>query len=496
MNSIGKVYLVGAGCGDYDLITLRGKLLLQQCDAVVYDSLIDKRLLDIVPEGAEKICVGKRAGCIGEAQENINKILVEKALEGKTTVRLKGGDPFVFGRGGEEALALKEQNIEYGIVPGISSSIAVPELAGIPVTHRGVSRSVHIITGHTAENCLPENMEVYAKLDGTLVFLMGLKNLRKITNSLILNGKSEATPTAVVSNGASANQRLVRGTLGNISDKAENSEVKSPAIIIIGEAAGLDFSQTISLPLKHTSVTVTGTQKFASRLSAKLEKLGADIHRLDYLNVLEYRNNPQFDKALLNLNDYGWVVLTSVNGAEIFFNRLARMKIDIRKLFGVKFAVIGSGTAKLLEKHGIFPELIPKSYTSSSLAEKLSEEVSQGERVLILRAEQGSKELTKILDEKNISYEDIKTYNVLNSIKTFESREIDTDYITFASSSGVKAFFDNGFNISPKTKIISIGEITAGALREHGVNDFAISATCNIEGVAEKIVDGVLSASK
>jgi uroporphyrinogen III methyltransferase/synthase len=391
MKNSGKVYLVGAGCGDYDLITLRGKTLLSQCDVVVYDSLIDIRLLNFVPENSEKICVGKRAGQHSETQKNINNILVQKALEGGTVVRLKGGDPFVFGRGGEEILALQEHNIEYAVVPGISSSIAVPELAGIPVTHRRLSRSFHVITGHTAEDMLPENMSTYAKLEGTLVFLMGLKNLRQIATGLIENGKSPTVPTAVISSGASSNQQIVRATLENIADEVQSQDLKSPAIIVVGEVAKFDFMQTISLPLHKVSVAVTGTKRFASKLSAQLEKLGAEVKMLDYMSVIEYTDNSTFDKALLNLNDYSWIVLTSINGAEIFIKRLKKLKIDFRNLSKIKFAVIGSGTARVLENYGIFADLIPDDYTSKALGNSLSKLVCKDERVLLLRAEQGSK---------------------------------------------------------------------------------------------------------
>lgn len=491
MSTSGKVYLVGAGCGDYDLITLRGKNLLEQSEVVVYDSLIDSRLLDFAPPNSEKICVGKRAGHHSESQETINEFLVKKAEEGKTVVRLKGGDPFVFGRGGEEVLALQKHNIEYAVVPGISSSIAVPELAGIPVTHRKVSRSFHIITGHTAENVLPENMQAYAKLEGTLIFLMGLKHTQQIAHSLTKNGKAENTPVAVISNGASANQKIVRSTLKHIADDVKRNNIKSPAIIVVGEVVDFDFIQTISRPLQHTSVTVTGTERFATKLKLKLLELGADVRILDYLDVIEYRDNFVFDNALLNISDYNWIVLTSINGAEIFLKRLSKFKIDIRKLHNIKFAVIGSGTADILEKHGVFADLIPESYTSKALGNQLVKSVSKNENVLILRAEQGSPELTKILDESNITYDDIKTYDVQCNTKVLENNVIDTDFITFASSSGVNAFFENGYKLSSKTRVISIGEITANALRKRGINDFRISKTSNTKGIIDSILQEV-----
>lgn len=256
----GKVYIVGAGCGDYDLITLRGAELLKRGEVIVYDSLIDSRLLNYAAEDAEKICVGKRAGRASETQEKINNVLVEKACGGKTVIRLKGGDPFVFGRGGEEVLALQEHDIQYTIVPGITSAVAVPELAGIPVTHRGIARSFHVITGHTKEDFIPENMGLYAKLEGTLVFLMGLNNLPKIVSSLVANGKSPDTPAAVVSNGVYATEQKVTGTLADICHIVSQYKIKAPAVIIVGKVCEFDFASSLQRPLDNISVTVTGTE--------------------------------------------------------------------------------------------------------------------------------------------------------------------------------------------------------------------------------------------
>lgn len=491
MNKKGRVYIVGAGCGDYDLITIRGKRLLEQCDTVIYDFLIDNRLLDFVSQDAERICVGKRAGCHSESQENINALLVKKAMEGKNVVRLKGGDPFVFGRGGEEIQALRLHDIEYSIIPGISSAIAVPELAGIPVTQRKVSRSFHVITGHTADDLLPMNMNVYAKLDGTLVFLMALKNIEKISEMLILNGKSENTPAAVISNGAGEKQQIVRSDLKNIAHEVRKQKIKAPAVIIVGETAGYDMIPTISLPLRGISVTVTGTKKFAAKLSDKLSTLGAEVNRLDYLNVLEYRDNAEFDDALRNLNSYYWIVLTSINGAEIFFKKLTDLEIDVRALSKIKIAVIGSGTAEVLKRHGIIADLVPEIYTSEALGKMLSCNVRKNQRVLILRAEKGSTELTEILDKNNISYDEIKIYDVVGNAKEFDDKAVNTDFITFASSSGVSVFFESGFTVSPVTKIICIGEITANALRKHNINTFSIAGTSNIDGIINTVLGEV-----
>lgn len=484
VNFNGTVYLVGGGCGDYDLITLRGKKILEECDVVIYDDLIDDRLLAFAPVSAEKINVGKRCGQHSETQEKINFLLVSKAKEGKNVVRLKGGDPFVFGRGGEEIAVLQENDILYDIIPGISSAIAVPELAGIPVTHRRVSRSVHIITGHTADDFSENNMKVYAELDGTLVFLMGLKNLEKISSGLILNGMDKNIPVAVISNGASSKQVIVKSTLGDICQKAEN--IPSPAVIVIGKTAAFDFLPTVNRLLAGKTVTVTGTARFVNKLSSALEYRGAIVERLAYLDIVEYKDNIELENALENLNLYSVIVLTSINGAEIFLKRLREYRIDIRSLWKIKFAVIGSGTAEVLAKRGIFPEIMPDRYTSEALGKLLCDTVLKNDRLLILRAEQGSKVLTDMLKDNHIDYDEVKIYDV-QSIDT-EKRKIQSDYITFASSSGVKAFFDNGYNLSENSKVICIGSITAETLQKYGVSQFSVAETSSTEGIIKAII--------
>lgn len=275
--------------------------ILEECDTVVYDSLIDEQLLDFAPAEAEKICVGKRSRHHSEMQENINEILAERATEGKTVVRLKGGDPFAFGRGGEEAIALRERGIPYSIVPGITSAIAAPELAGIPVTHRRISRSFHVITWHTADDALTESIKKYAQFDGTLMFLMGLKNLHKIAEELISGGMSGETPTAVISCSCTADQRVVRNSLSRIADKAEEEKITAPAVIVVGETVRLDLSPNAELPLIGTTVTTTGTKRFTEKMAGKLTMHGADVKILNTLNVSEYRENSPFDTALRSI---------------------------------------------------------------------------------------------------------------------------------------------------------------------------------------------------
>jgi uroporphyrinogen III methyltransferase/synthase len=457
---------------------------------VVYDALIDRRLLDLVPENAEKICVGKRSGRHSETQENINRILTEKALGGLTVARLKGGDPFVFGRGGEEILALQEAEIPYTLVPGVTSAVAVPELGGVPVTHRSTARSFHVITGHTGDGLALDGIEKYARVGGTLVFLMGLNRLAEIADSLIEGGMLADTPSAVISHGATARQRIVRAPLSEISETVKNSRLCAPAVIVVGQTAGYDFAPNLRLPLDGVSVGVTGTKRFTGKLSAELSRLGADVRKADFLEVCEYADNAPFDEAVLNIGSYGWVVLTSINGAEIFFSRMKRLGVDLRRTAGLKYAVIGSGTANALSQRGIFADLVPESFTSADLGNALAENVKKGERVLILRAENGSAELSKILEENEIDFDDIKTYRVSDSGADFAGLG-GCRFVTFASASGVNAFFERGCGLPDSASAVCIGDITANALESHGIKDYRIAKSQNVTGIIETILEAV-----
>lgn len=475
----GYVYLCGAGCGEADLITVRGTNALKCCDAVIYDSLIDRRLLDIAPENSEKICVGKRAGRHSEKQENINKIIAQKALEGKCVVRLKGGDPLIFGRGGEEAEALKKSGIPFEFIPGITSSSAVPELAGIPVTHRNVSRSFHVITGHTADDALPENMAEFAKLKGTLVFLMGLKNLSRIAGGLMGNGMRPDTPAAVISNGGRKSESIIKASLSEISEKAKNAE--TPAVIVIGETASFDLASE-----KKSTVSIVGTKHFAAGLSEKLSRCGIKTEYPCELIIKKYADNAAFDEHLKNISEYTAVAFTSANAADIFFERIKQLQIDVRKLAHLKFAAIGSGTANALFGHGIFADIIPEKYTSAELGNKLAKVCGRTDRILIPRAERGSDELTKPLDAANIDYSEVKIYDVCAAVTA--PCEVTSDFLVFGSSSGVRNFFENGFTVSEKTNIICIGGITAKTLESIDGRKCIVPEAQNTDGIAEIIL--------
>lgn len=484
--SVGKVYIIGAGCGKYDLISLRGMNALKNCDVVLYDSLIDSRLLDFLPENCEKIYVGKRAGKHSLPQEEINKLLVKKAKEGKNAARLKGGDPFVFGRGSEEALFLIENAVEFEIIPGISSAYAVPEMAGIPVTHRGISSSFHVITGHTKDDLLPEKFSLYARLDGTLVFLMGLNNIGQIAENLIKNGKLPNTPTAIISNGGTAQQRIARGRLDEISEIAKADGICSPAVIVVGKTAEFDLKKYKKDLLDGISVTVTGTKKFACKLAEKLKNFGANVSCENIFDVIPYENDEKIFKISNEIFSYTLIVLTSQNGAEIFFNILKKARIDIRELSKIRFAVIGSETAKVLENKGVYADIIPEKFTSECLAEEIIKNKKTNEKILLLRAENASKILTNILLENKIDFKEIKIYDIKSKNEN-KPREINTNFIVFGSAYEIFDFYEKGYKISADTAAVCIGKTAAEQLKKlYGITA-AIPEIQNADGITELI---------
>lgn len=483
----GKVFIVGAGCGEAELITWKGLCLLRQCDVVLYDDLSAARLLEETKEDCEKIPVGKRFGKHSAAQEEINALLVEKAGEGRDVVRLKGGDPFVFGRGGEEILALQAAGIPYEVVPGITAAVAVPAAAGIPVTHRKMARSFHVITGHTAENGLPEDFGTLARLEGTLVFLMGLHHLEEIAGGLLKNGKSPDTPAAVVSRGATAAQRVVRAPLGRIAAAVRAAGLEAPAAIIIGAVAGLNLSGTVQKGLRGARVGVTGTRSIVRKLRERLEGLGAEVTEMEISRLTPYA---QADAIAAALQGHGWIVFTSPNGVEVFFAGLKERRQDIRTLAGWKFAVIGSGTARALEQKGIFPAYMPGKYDVESLAAGLCETARGDGELLILRAEQGSPVLTERLAAAGLAFREIKLYDIAvdrERLAAAREKAEEMDFITFASGSGVRNFFEGGGALPEGVRAVCIGEATAGVLREYGY-DAAVAEEASAEGVIKAVL--------
>lgn len=456
----GSVTLLGAGC-EKGLLSIKGLAVLREVDVVVYDDLIDTDLLLETKDNCELIYVGKRFGEHSEKQERIHEILIQRAREGKAVVRLKGGDGFVFGRGGEEMLALHEAKIPARIIPGISSAIAVPENLGIPVTHRGMAQSVTFITGHTASQ-LHEDYEALAKLKGTLVFLMGLHSAEQIAEELIKYGKDPTTPAAILCNGFRAKEKRINGILKDTAKMVEKAE--TPAIFLVGEVAGLHLTSTMNEPLKGVSVTVTGTRYFTDKLEKLLTQKGAYVDKKPGIEIC-----PDFSKMPEDFAAYDWTAFTSANGIRCFFSYLKEKDIDLRRIAHLKFACIGSGTAQMLKNYGFTADFIPQKYTAEILGRELAAQVKEGERLLILRAENGSPLLTQALEQAGTAYEDCKIYETRTVSQMIENRnKEETDYIVFASALGAKAYLEK-HDLPDLAKVVCIGEATAQALIERNV---------------------------
>ena len=495
----GMVYLVGAGPGDEDLMTRKGLKLLREADVVVYDNLASSSLLNEVRDDAELIYAGKRSSNHHLKQYETNELLVKLALEGKNVVRLKGGDPYIFGRGGEEGQELREAGVDFEIVPGISSSYSVPAYCGIPVTHRDFASSFHVITGHEGNHkngVSVLNYETLAKEEGTLIFLMGLKNLPNIVASLIENGKDPATPVGVLQEGTTARQRVATGTLADIVEVVEREGIKTPAITVVGDVVSL--RQVLDWyghkPLSGKSVLVTGTTSMVDRLSPILKEEGAEAISFSLIRT-ERMRLPELDLALKEIDKYKWIVFTSANGVECFFEEMQEIRKDIRDLAHIRFAVIGDGTRKALEDHGIFCDFIPTAYSSKDMAEAMVPHIGKDESVLLLRAEEANRVLPDALKEAGIPHTCISLYHTVNDERKAEelNRLIKmVDYVTFASSSAVRAFVSMVDNLDDvKGKYISIGPVTTKTAEENGLSIEKTAVVYTARGMVETMIQDV-----
>jgi len=488
----GKVILVGAGPSDAGLITMRAINAIQRADVVVYDKLVGIEILNMIPSSAKKIDVGKRGGNHPVPQEDINKILLSEAQEGNYVVRLKGGDPFMFGRGGEELELLCENNIDFEVVPGVTSAIAVPSYAGIPVTHRDYCSSLHIITGHTKATDKPEiDFDALVRLKGTLVFLMGVGAIGTISSGLINAGMNKETPIAIIEKGTTARQRELVTTLENVVADAQKAEVKAPAVIIVGEVCKLHdkFAWVHKRPLNGKRIVITRPKDLCSSFSEKIRELGGEAIEFPCIKT----------KALNDLNivksvrEYNWLVFTSAFGVKAFFEALKSENLDVRILYNIKIAVIGSGTSGEFEKMGIKVDLMPENYNVKALAMELVAKVKKDERVLLFRAKEGSNDINKIFDENNLSYNDIPAYETVYDTEFCEfSSDIiksgDYDYAAFTSASTVKGFACSLPNLDfSKVNALCIGEQTANEAIKYGMN-VTISDKATIESMIDSLI--------
>ncbi|HLE81918.1 MAG TPA: uroporphyrinogen-III C-methyltransferase, partial [Dehalococcoidia bacterium] len=417
--SSGKVYLIGAGPGDPGLITMKGVECLRRAQVVVYDRLVNPHLLRYVPHDAEVIYAGKAAGDHVLSQEEINMLLLEKAQEGKIVVRLKGGDPFVFGRGGEEIEPLVEAGIPFEVVPGITSAIAATAYAGIPVTHRGYTSSFAVITGHEDPTKASSSVdwEKLATGAGTLIFLMGVENLPLIVQQLTACGRRPDTPIALVRWGTWPQQKTVSGTLQNIVQRAADADLGPPAVIIVGEVVQLRdrLRWFDNRPLFGKRVLVTRSRDQASQLSELLTTFGADALEAPAIEIQEPEDYGPLDAALRGLPQYGWVVFTSVNGVGACFRRLQVIGKDARAFAATKLAAVGSATAASLEQHGITPDFVPDRYLTQEVATGLAQRGIAGARVLLPRTDLMGEDLAGALSAHGAQVDQVIAYRTVQA---------------------------------------------------------------------------------
>ncbi|MHA4989601.1 uroporphyrinogen-III C-methyltransferase [Cetobacterium somerae] len=481
-NKMGKVYIIGAGCGNIDLLTLKGKRCIEEADCIVYDRLIDPKVLKLAKENTEMIYLGKGNTEGGVIQDEINKTLAKKALEGKVVARVKGGDPFVFGRGGEEIEEIVKYSIPFEIIPGISSSIAVPEYAGIPVTHRGLARSFHVFTGHTMENGEWHDFSTIAKLDGTLVFLMGIKNLDLITGDLIKNGKNPKTPVAVIEKGTSENQRVTVGTLEDIVERAKSEKVVPPAITIIGDVVNMreTFKWFENQPLSGKKVLVTRDANQSQEFSEKLRIQGATVRELPFIKI---ENAYNFDEK--DLKNYSALLFNSPNGVKYFMENIK----DIRSLGHLKIGVVGAKTDELLREYKIIPDFIPEKYMGTELAKEVQNYTKENDKVLFITSDISPANCEKWSEEYNRKFEKLVVYKTGKHIYSKDEVENvlnEIEYITFLSSSTVEAFNESiqgDLKLLEDKKIVSIGPVTTKTLNELGYNVALEAKVFDVDGV-------------
>lgn len=487
MANKGKVYIMGAGPGDLELLTLKGKRAIEEADCVVYDRLINPRILDFAKKDAEMIYLGKGNTEGGVIQDEINRTIVTKALEGKTVARVKGGDPFVFGRGGEEIQSLFDNGISFEVIPGITSSISVPAYAGIPVTHRGVARSFHVFTGHTMEDGTWHNFEAIAKLEGTLVFLMGIKTLPIIVSDLVKNGKNPETPVAIIEKGATANQRVTVGTLENIIEKAKERKIVPPAITIIGEVVNLreTFKWFEDKNLFGKKILVTRDKNQAGEFSNKIEKMGGVAVELPFIEIESVLSKVTSE----DLKKYSALLFNSPNGVREFMKKID----DIRSLAHLKIGAVGSKTKELLEEYKIKADFMPEEYMVSKLAELSLEYTKPGEKILIITSDISPCDTDKFNSMYDREFHKIVAYNTKKI--TREKKEVcdalnKVEVVTFLSSSTVDAFYasiDGDLECVKNIKFASIGPVTSETMKKYGFSVDYEAKVYDINGILDAL---------
>ena len=500
----GKVYLVGAGPGDPGLLTIKGRECLSKADVIIYDYLANRTFLEYAKDGADSIYVGKKAGCHTMSQEEISSLIVDRARKGSLVVRLKGGDPFIFGRGGEEAQELAKAGIAFEVVPGVTSAIAVPAYAGIPLTHRDHTATVAFITGHEDPTKDGSNIawDRLATAAGTLVFLMGVGNLPRIAESLMKHGRSSETPVAVIHRGTNPEQRTLVGKLKRIARLAEENDIKPPAIIVVGDVVNL--RETLDWfekkPLFGKRIVVTRARKQASGFLKELSRLGAQCLEFPTIEVAPPLSWEELDRSLEELEGYQWLLFTSVNGVKYFLARLKSLGKDVRDLKGLKIGAIGPKTAEIWQKIGITPDLMPDEYRAEAVVSCFEKHVIKGIRILLPRAEKAREILPEELRKMGADIDVVPAYRtIMPEYDTVRVREMlargDIDMVTFTSSSTVTNFVEMFKDSAQELKIwmdrlaiACIGPITAKTAEENGFTTNLVPPEYTIESLTESIV--------
>lgn len=488
----GKVWLVGAGPCDAGLMTVKGARVLERADVVVYDRLVGPGIVSRIPRRARRIPVGKEAGNHPVAQKEINLILLREAQAGNRVVRLKGGDPFVFGRGGEELELLREHGIPFEVVPGVTSAVAVPAYAGIPVTHREYASSLHIITGHRkGEAELPTDYQALVRFGGTLVFLMGVSALSEICTGLLAAGMRPDTPAAVLERGTSYSQRRVVSTVERLPEEAARQNIQAPSVVVVGKVCALSarFSWVEKRALSGLRVIITRPPALCSSLAAMLEDAGAEVVALPTIDTKELEDTAVIREVLENRAKYSWAAFTSAAGVKAFFHALQEQGMDMRAVAHLKFAAIGKGTASALLQLGICADYVPLSYHAAALGAGLAPLVPAGTRVLIPRAQEASPALTQELAAVGVAYDDIPVYRTIYAVpETTEARallEQENTYVAFTSASTVHSFVKGmGALDYSGIQALCIGEQTAKQARAYGMQTL-VSKEATLESMVD-----------
>lgn len=491
----GKVTLVGAGPGDPGLLTVKGLRALERAEVVVYDRLVSPAVLELIPPAARRIDVGKEASRHPVPQHRINQILLEEARAGHNVVRLKGGDPFVFGRGGEELETLACGGAAFEEIPGVTSAIAAAAYGGIPVTHRDYASSLHIITGHAREGAaLDIDFEALVRTRGTLVFLMGVTALPAIVKGLLEAGMAPDTPAAMVERGTLPGQRRCGASLETLPNRAAEMGIHSPALIIVGGVCALaeELCWFERLPLHGKRILVTRPRDRAGTLSEKLRELGADVTEFPCIRTEAISPCPAMEDALGRLTEYEWLGFTSAAGVDAFWTCLRAMGKDARALRSVKLAAIGPATGEALEARGLTADLIPEVYDAAHMGESLTK--SAKGKILLLRAEEGAPALTDALSTAGVPFDDVPVYRTIcdnpHSAQLREELEAGSiDYVTFTSASTVKGFFSAAGAEADFSKItgLCIGAQTAAEARKRGI-PVKIAEKATIDALVELAV--------